>query len=127
MKESTQHRQCRIAVKSAGKDLNSRISSIGRCSHILLFEGSPERFTVVENTSRRAGIESGVESAKALADEKIDIVITGTIGTRSWRVLHEAGISVKAGARARLLRQLESARQAISRSARERLMQGIEL
>jgi len=97
MKESKPRKQCRIAVTSAGNDLNSKVSLIGRSSHFILFEGTPERYTVIENASRGVGTESGAEAAKALAETKVDIVITGTIGSHAYRALQEAGISVKAG------------------------------
>ena len=90
-------RSCRIAVSSMGKTLDDKVGPLARSPYFFLFEGSPEKFSVVENKSHTPGVEGGVITAMALLETKVDTVITGTIGRRAHTALKEAGISVKAG------------------------------
>ena len=94
---SGQRKPCRMAVSSLGNTLDDKVGSLARSKYFFLFEGSPERFTVVEHPSRPTGVEAGVVTAKALIEYKVNIVITGTIGRRAYGALKEAGASVKAG------------------------------
>ncbi|MDD1769477.1 MAG: hypothetical protein LUO79_00155 [Methanomassiliicoccales archaeon] len=88
---------CRMAVSSLGNTLDDKVGSLARSKYFFIFEGSPEKFTVVENPSRAPGVEAGLMTAKALIENKVNIVITGTIGRRAYGALKEAGTSVKAG------------------------------
>lgn len=89
--------ECRIAVSSMGGTLGSKVGPMARCTHFLVFEGSPENYKVVECRSKGAPDEKGPNAAQNVAKMQVGTVITGTIGPRAYRVLKDAGISVKAG------------------------------
>jgi predicted Fe-Mo cluster-binding NifX family protein len=90
-------RRCRMAVTSRGRGLDSRVGSLARSPYILVFEGSPDKYSVIEERSQDARDEPGVRAAEALVGKKIAIVITGTIGKSAHEVLKKAGMSVKGG------------------------------
>jgi predicted Fe-Mo cluster-binding NifX family protein len=94
---SSKDRTCRIAVASCGGRLDSKIGPLARCTHFVIFEGSPENFKVVECRSKGAANEKGPSAAENIAGMGVGTVITGTIGPRAYKILRDAGISVKAG------------------------------
>ncbi|QLH74968.1 MAG: NifB/NifX family molybdenum-iron cluster-binding protein [Methanomassiliicoccales archaeon] len=90
-------KKCRIAVTSMGRDLKSRVGPIARSPYIIVFEGSPDKFSVIEERHIDARNEPGVKTAETLVSKEIGTVITGTIGKRAHEVLSRAGISIKGG------------------------------
>ena len=97
MAQKASKKKCKMAVSSAGADLESKISSLARCSYFVLFEGSPEDYRIVKCGSKEAPNEKGPKVAQKLTELDVDIVITSTIGPRAFSILKEAGIAVKAG------------------------------
>ncbi|HQN75546.1 MAG TPA: NifB/NifX family molybdenum-iron cluster-binding protein [Methanomassiliicoccales archaeon] len=98
-KRSAPHadRPCRMAVTSKGEGLDGEIAPMARSNFFIIFEGNPENRMVMENLVRKGGSESAVRSAAELAKQKVDIVITGTIGPRAFKQLESAGVKVHAG------------------------------
>ncbi len=90
-------RPCRMAVTSTGDDLDGKIAPMARSSFFIIFEGSPENHLVMENLVKKGGSESAIKSAAELAKQKVDIVITGTIGPRAFKQLEASGVKVHAG------------------------------
>jgi len=95
--KSSEDNRCRIAVASTGDTLDSKIGPLARCTHFIVFEGSPESYTVVEFRPKGSPNEKGPNAAEMLAKMNVGTAITGTIGPRAYKILKEAGISVKAG------------------------------
>ncbi len=88
---------CRVAVTSKGRTIDSDVTSVNRGPYFLIFEGKPENPRVVENKAIGKGTEAGVAAASLLKSLKINIVITGTLGSKGFRALNDAGIVVHAG------------------------------
>jgi predicted Fe-Mo cluster-binding NifX family protein len=86
-----------MAVTSKGDGLDGEIAPMARSSFFIIFEGSPENSMVMENLVKKGGSESAIRSAAELAKQKVDIVITGTIGPRAFKQLESAGVKVHAG------------------------------
>lgn len=99
-KASKPMKPCKMAVSSLGNSIDDNVGPLGRSTYFFIFQGSPEKFIVVDNPSRTTGVNAGVATAKALVDAKVDIVVTGTIGKRAFAALKDAGIMVKAGCEA---------------------------
>jgi len=100
-------RPCRLAVTSKGDDLEGEIAPMARSSFFIIFEGDPKNHLVMENLVKKAGSESGLRVAKEIADQKVDIVVTGTIGPRAFKHLQAAGIKVHAGCEGKVSDVLE--------------------
>jgi len=86
-----------MAVTSKGDGLDGEIAPMARSSYFIIFEGSPENSMVMENLVKKGGSESAIKNAAELAKQKVDIVITGTIGPRAFKQLETAGVKVHAG------------------------------
>jgi predicted Fe-Mo cluster-binding NifX family protein len=97
MAQKASKKKCKMAVSSLGPGLESKIGSLARCTHFIVFEGSPKEYRVVRSGSSSPPNEKGPSAAQELAKMKVDIVITSTIGPRAFAILKEGGIEVKAG------------------------------
>ncbi len=90
---------CRVAVTSKGKTVESEVASVNSSPYLLLFEGVPENPKVVDNKAFGKGPEAGVAAAKLLKNLKVNIVITGTLGSKGFKAISDSGIIVHAGCR----------------------------
>ena len=85
----------KIAVASSGKDENSQISPIsGRAEYYLIFEDKKLKKTI-KNPFVIGGGGAGSSVAQMLANEKVDLVISGTFGERMLNVLEDKNIKTK--------------------------------
>ena len=77
--------------------MGSKVGPLARCTHFFIFEGSPENFKLVECRVKGAPNEKGPNAAQNISKMEVGTVITGTIGPRAYKILKDAGISIKAG------------------------------
>ena len=82
----------RIAISSTGKDENSPISEAsGRAPYYLIFEDG-KLVKTIKNPFRMGGGGAGFGVAEMLADEGVDLVISGRIGPNMKGALESKGI-----------------------------------
>ncbi|MCD6478059.1 MAG: NifB/NifX family molybdenum-iron cluster-binding protein [Candidatus Aenigmarchaeota archaeon] len=85
----------RVAVSSVGKDENSQISMAGgRAPYYLIFEDG-KLVKVISNPFRIGGGGAGFGVAEMLADEGVDVVISGKFGGNMKGALESKGIKYK--------------------------------
>jgi len=83
----------KIAVSSQGTQLTSKIDErFGRCTNFLVISPETLEFEVLENIESEQG--AGVSAAKLVIDAGAELVISGNIGPKAFRVLKEAGVNV---------------------------------
>ncbi len=84
----------KVAISSDGNKEDSRISEVsGRAPYYLIFENGKLK-KVVKNPFRIGG-GAGFSVAAMLADEKVDIVVSGKFGPNMTSSLKEKGIKYK--------------------------------
>ena len=85
----------KIAIASTGKTLDSQVSKVGgRAPIYLIFEGK-KLVKVIKNPFRIGGGGAGFSVAHMLADEKVDLVISGNFGPNMLQALKTKGIKTK--------------------------------
>jgi predicted Fe-Mo cluster-binding NifX family protein len=90
----------RIAISSQDKELNANLDPrFGRAAYFIIVDPETMAFEVVENSqnlnlSQGAGIQVG----KTIADNKVDVLITGHCGPKAFKVLQGAGVNIVTGA-----------------------------
>ena len=85
----------KVAVSSVGKDENSMISDLsGRAPYYLLFEDK-KLVKAVSNPFRIGGGGAGFGVAEMLADEGVELVISGKFGQNIIGALESKGIKYK--------------------------------
>ncbi len=86
----------RIAVTSTGADLDSDIDPrFGRAQYILILDQDGTLIEAVDNSQRVNALSgAGIQAGKILADQKVDILLTGNCGPNAFKTLQAAGIKV---------------------------------
>ena len=84
----------KICISSIGKNLSSSVDPrFGRCPYFLIVDSEKaKKFEVIENTGTQAQHGAGVTAAQIIANQKIDIAISGNFGPNAYIVLSQAGI-----------------------------------
>ncbi|OPY34481.1 MAG: Dinitrogenase iron-molybdenum cofactor [Methanomassiliicoccales archaeon PtaU1.Bin124] len=88
---------CRLGVTAKEKGLDSPIGPMGASPYIMIFEGSSDKVTVLNNPGLGHGSRGGMMAADAMVSNGVDVVITGTIGKVTLDILKEAGVRVHGG------------------------------
>ncbi len=85
----------KIAVSSIEKDENSLVSDVsGRAPYYLIFEDN-KLVKVIKNPFRIGGGGAGFGVAQMLADEGVELVISGKIGENMKGALKSKGIEYR--------------------------------
>ena len=85
----------RIAISSIEDNENSKISEIsGRSPFYLIFEDK-KLVKKIKNPFKFGGGGAGFSIAQMLANENVDVVVSGKIGPNMENALKEKGIKIK--------------------------------
>ncbi len=85
----------KIAIASEGKDLDSKVSSLGgRAPYYLIFEDK-RLVEVFKNPFARGGGGAGWSIAYMMAEKGVSLLIAGKIGENMRLALQEKGIKFK--------------------------------
>ncbi|RLE85485.1 MAG: dinitrogenase iron-molybdenum cofactor biosynthesis protein [Thermoprotei archaeon] len=91
----------KVAVSSAGKDLDSNVSNVfGRCPYFIIAEIENKKIIkteAIENAGARRMSGAGISAAQTVAEKGVKAVITGSIGPRASDVLRQFNIEVYRG------------------------------
>jgi predicted Fe-Mo cluster-binding NifX family protein len=88
----------KIAVSSAGKDLNAQLDPrFGRCRYFLIIETDTMEFEVFDNENAALGGGAGIQSAQLIAAKGAKALITGHCGPNAMQTLSAAGVQVYVG------------------------------
>lgn len=84
-----------LAITAMGKDLASGLDQrFGRAQHIIFYNTENDGFECMENKlSLNAPQGAGIQTAQHVVDRGAQVVITGNLGPKAFRVLDAAGIA----------------------------------
>lgn len=90
----------RLAVTSTGRKLNSNLDPrFGRAAYFMIVNPETMAFEVVENYQNlKLPQGAGIQAGKTVADNKVDVLITGHCGPKAFKVLQKAGVKIITGA-----------------------------
>ena len=94
----------RIAISSTGRDLNANLDPrFGRAAYFIILDSETMDFKAVENSQNLNSSQgAGIQAGKAMADQRIDTLITGHCGPKAFKVLQNAGVKIITGAGGRV-------------------------
>lgn len=88
----------KIAIASNGVDLDSQASPVlGRCSHLIVADvenGDFKGIKVIPNPATNEGGGAGIKTARIMGDEKVEAVISGSVGPNAFEVLKQLEITM---------------------------------
>jgi predicted Fe-Mo cluster-binding NifX family protein len=88
----------KIAVTATDASLESRIDPrFGRCAYFLIVDTNTMEFEAIENPNVALGGGAGIQSAQLLAENAVEVVLTGNCGPNAHQTLSAAGIGVMVG------------------------------
>lgn len=83
----------KIAISTQGKTVDDAIESrFGRCERFIIVDGTDVK--VVENKAASSPHGAGTAAAQQLADEGVEMVITGNAGPKATQALESLGIKI---------------------------------
>ncbi len=89
----------KICISSTGPNLDSSVDPrFGRCQYFLIVDEKGELIKSVPNQGVQAMRGAGITAAQFVADEKVQVIITGNIGPNAFGVLQTSGIKIYTGA-----------------------------
>jgi len=86
----------RIAITAASNEIDSEMDPrFGRAPYILIVDDEGTVIEVVDNAKNVNAMKgAGIQTAKMMADRKVDVLMTGHCGPNAFTALKAAGIRV---------------------------------
>ncbi|HOP06570.1 MAG TPA: NifB/NifX family molybdenum-iron cluster-binding protein [candidate division Zixibacteria bacterium] len=86
----------KIAVSAQGTDMNSPVDPrFGRAAHFVIYDTETKNFEVLSNGDNAAAAQgAGIQAAQMVADQAVDMVVSGNMGPKAFQVLRAAGIKM---------------------------------
>jgi predicted Fe-Mo cluster-binding NifX family protein len=90
--------ELKICISATGNNLDAFLDPrFGRAMFFLIVDSNGKLIKAIKNTGEQAMRGAGVTAAQIVADEKVDILITGNIGPNASIVLGTSKIKVFIG------------------------------
>jgi len=95
----------KIAVSSTGDELISEMDPrFGRATYFIVVDPKTLEYEAVENAQNlNLPQGAGIQAAKTIVDNKVDVLISGNCGPKAFDVLNAADIKVVTGAKGRVI------------------------
>lgn len=89
----------KIAITAQGTDLASLVDPrFGRAQVLIIYDLETDEFQVVSNSQNlNAAQGAGIQSARNVAEQGVECVLTGHCGPKAFHALTSAGIQVVVG------------------------------
>lgn len=88
----------KICISSTGSTLNAPLDPrFGRAIYFLIVDDKGKLIKAIKNTGVQAMRGAGISAAQIVANEKVNIVITGNVGPNAFMVLNTSGIKIFIG------------------------------
>jgi len=88
----------RVAISSKGKNIDDTIDMrFGRCEYFQIHDTENKQVQIIENKGKSAEGGAGIAAAQQILDEKVDVVITGSLGPNAFLIINKAGIKAYGG------------------------------
>jgi predicted Fe-Mo cluster-binding NifX family protein len=86
----------KIAITATGKQIDSQVDPrFGRAQFILILDESGTIVEALDNSQNLNAMRgAGIQTAKILADRKVNVLMTGYCGPNAFTTLKAAGIKV---------------------------------
>ena len=90
--------EIKICISATGDNLSAFLDPrFGRAMFFLIINSEGELIKAIKNTGKQAMRGAGVTAAQIVADEKVDVIITGNIGPNASMVLSASKIKIFVG------------------------------
>jgi predicted Fe-Mo cluster-binding NifX family protein len=88
----------KVCVSATSSSIDSHIDPrFGRCAYFIIADPETMDFQCLPNAAYESPHGAGIQAAQAVANQKVQAVITGMVGPNAHRVLSTAGIEIITG------------------------------
>jgi predicted Fe-Mo cluster-binding NifX family protein len=89
----------KVAISATGKTTDTLLDMrFGRCEYFQIYDTESGEVKIIENKGQLSGGGAGIAAAQQLIDEKIDVIITGSLGPNAYEIIEKSEIkSYKCG------------------------------
>jgi predicted Fe-Mo cluster-binding NifX family protein len=88
----------KVCVSASGSSIHSQIDPrFGRCAYFIIADTDTMDYEYLPNTAHESPHGAGVQAAQIVANQNVQVVITGMLGPNAQRVLSAAGIKIITG------------------------------
>jgi predicted Fe-Mo cluster-binding NifX family protein len=88
----------KICISAIAGSLDARVEPrFGRCPFFIIVDSDTMEYEVVANNAANAAGGAGIQAAQSVADNGVDVILTGNIGPNAYRVLSAAEIRMVTG------------------------------
>jgi predicted Fe-Mo cluster-binding NifX family protein len=88
----------RIAISATGTDLAAEVDPrFGRCSYFIIIDPQTMEYDAIENRNAMTGGGAGISTAQRIANNGIEVVLTGNCGPNAYQTLSASGIQIITG------------------------------
>jgi len=93
----------RIAVSATGPGLDAEVDPrFGRCAYFVIVDPDTMEFVALENSSAMAGGGAGIAAGQMVANQGVQVLLTGNTGPNAYQVLSASGVQVISGVTGRI-------------------------
>jgi predicted Fe-Mo cluster-binding NifX family protein len=88
----------KICVSAISESIDGKVDQrFGRCAYFILVDADAMKYEVVANNAANATSGAGIQAVQSVADNGVDVILTGNIGPNAYRVLSSAGTQIFMG------------------------------
>jgi len=88
----------KVAISSTGQTLTSQVDPrFGRSPYFILINPETKQFETIENPNVNAMGGAGIQTAQLVANNGVEVVLTGSCGPNAYQILQAAGVKVITG------------------------------
>ena len=99
----------KIAVSATSDGLDAEVDPrFGRCQYFVIVDPQNMEFEALDNSSAIAAGGAGISAAQMIADNGVEVVLTGNCGPNAYQTLSAAGIQVITGVSGRIKDAVEA-------------------
>ncbi|MFD3156658.1 NifB/NifX family molybdenum-iron cluster-binding protein [Haloimpatiens sp. FM7330] len=85
----------KILMSAQGKNKSDLLDTwFGRCPYFQIYDNESKKIKVLENEGVTASQGAGIAAAQQVVNEKVEVVISGSIGPNAFRILDGANIKM---------------------------------
>lgn len=83
----------KIAISATGKTVDNLLDMrFGRCEYFQIHNTENGELKILENKGQLSGGGAGIAASQQVLDEKVDVIITGSLGPNAFEIINKAGI-----------------------------------
>lgn len=83
----------KIAISATGETNEALLDMrFGRCRYFQIYDTENGETVSLENKGMTSSGGAGIAASNQLVDEKVDVIITGSLGPNAFEIIEKAGI-----------------------------------